>query len=540
MSEPVTSTLHHETTFPASAGKDRERKLRQVLSIAAVFSTYFTSYLSNSLMSTALPRISADLNGMQFYSWAIAMPALATALATLIFGKLSDMFGRKTILITALSFMLAGCVLCALSGSFFFLVAALCLLNLGAGSLMPLCFSVIGDMFEPAERGKWAGLLSITSGITAFIGPSLAGWFVDKPGWRYIYWSIIPFILVAGALSLTGLPAWVQKHNHKIDFRGAICVALASASLIITCSWAGNIYPWISFPIICLMGVSISLWVLFFRIESRAEEPLLDPRILKNRTFFIAALAAIFSMFGITTMNFYFPLFLQGVRQTSATLSGNIFTPFSVLNAFLGLPAGFILAKTRRYKWIYVSGYGMLVIGMFAAIALGPQTPIPLILVLSAWVGVGLGAIPTVNALVVQYAVPLRLLGSATGSFYFFLMMGRAVAPAILGSVMNSTYHQAVYNRIPSELSQTLDFTLQQSISNPRLLLSAGSMAELQKSITAVGANGQYLFDQLTQGMRIALGEGMKELFLISGIAMLISFLVILLIPEISLDSRDL
>jgi MFS family permease len=476
---------------------------------------------------------------MQFYSWAIAMPALATALATLIFGKLSDMFGRKVILLTALSFMLAGTTLCAISGSFPFLVAALALLSLGAGSLMPLCFSIIGDMFPPAERGKWAGLLSITSGITAFIGPTLAGWFVDNPGWRFIYWSNIPFILLAGILALLGLPARVQKHEHRIDFLGSVCVALASASLIIAFSWAGNKYPWLSFPILGLMGSSIILWMLFFRIESHAQEPMLDPRVLKNRTFLIAALAAVFSMFGITTLNFYFPLYLQGVRQTTATLSGQILTPFTVLNSFMGLPAGFILAKTRRYKWIYISGYAILVVGMFAAIFLSPQTPIPLILVLSAWVGFGLGSIPTINALVVQYAVPKRLLGAATGSFYFFLMMGRAIAPAILGSVVNSIYRKEVINHIPSNLASSSDPVILQSISNPRILLSTSSMEELHQSILALGERGQSLFDQLTQGMRTALGAGLRELFLISGIAMLLSFLIILLIPEIKLESQD-
>jgi MFS family permease len=205
----------------------------------------------------------------------------------------------------------------------------------------------------------------------------------------------------------------------------------------------------------------------------------------------------------------------------------------------MGLPAGFILAKTKRYKWIYISGYAILVIGMFGAILLSPQTPLPLILVLSAWVGIGLGSIPVINALVVQYAVPKRLLGSATGSFYFFLMMGRAIAPAILGSIVNATYRQDVLTRIPGGLTDSLDKNVLQSINNPRLLLSASSMSELQKSILAQGEKGQYLFQQLTQGMRIALGTGLRNLFLISGIAMLVSFLVILLVPEIDLESRD-
>jgi MFS family permease len=226
------------------------------------------------------------------------------------------------------------------------------------------------------------------------------------------------------------------------------------------------------------------------------------------------------------------------VQNTSATLSGKIITPFSVFSSFMGIPAGFLISKTKRYKWMYVTGYAILVLVMGGAVSLNATTALGWEFALSALAGIGLGAIPTINALVVQYAVPKRLLGVATGGLYFFVMMGKAIAPAILGSVLNAVYTRELAARLPADLSVSLNQATLASISSPRVLLSSSAMSELQKVIYGLGNRGPALFDQGIRAIRDSLETGLRWIFIIGAVTMLVSFLLILTIPEIELDSQ--
>jgi MFS family permease len=506
--------------------------------LAAIFIAYFTSFFAMSTMNNAMPRIAAELNGMSYYSWAIAIPALVSAFVTLIFGKLSDMYGRRILLTASMGFMLLGAVLSATSHTFVSLIGALCILTFGMGAIQPLCFSVLGDMFAPAERSTWAGLLNISSGITAFIGPTLGGWFVDNLSWHYIFWLDVPLILLSGGIVLFGLPALSHRETHRIDFLGSVYLAVASTAMILGLSWAGSTYPWLSVQILGLLSISLLFWVLFLREESGATEPMLDLKVLTNRTFLTASVSALLSIFGFTAILVYYPLFLQGVQNTSATLSGKIITPFSVFSSFMGIPAGFLIARTRRYKWMYITGYAILVFVMGGAASLNSTTALGWEFAFSALAGIGLGAIPTINAMVVQYAVPKRLLGVATGGLYFFVMMGRAIAPAVLGSILNAVYARELAARLPAGLSAFLNQATLASISSPRVLLSTSAMSELQKAFYSLGDQGPILFDQGIHAVRASLETGLRWIFIFGAVTMLLSFVLILTIPEIKLESQ--
>jgi MFS family permease len=448
------------------------------------------------------------------------------------------MYGRRVILMISMGSMLVGAILSATSHSFIWLIGSLCVLLLGQGAMQPLCFSVLGDMFPPAERGKWAGLLNISSGITAFIGPTLSGWFVDNLSWRYLFWLDVPLVLLTAGMIMIGLPKIIHPQTHRIDILGSIYLAVAASTLILGLSWAGSTYPWTSFPILGLLGISLLFWAQFLRTESGATEPMLDLRVLTNRTFLTASGAALFSIFGFTAILSFYPLFLQGVQGTSATLSGKVITPFSVLMSFMGIPAGFLLSRTKRYKWMYILGYAILVLVMGGTVGLSAGTGLGWGFLISSLAGIGLGAIPTINALVVQYAVPKRLLGVATGGLYFFVTMGKAIAPAILGSTLNAIYERELTARLPASLGVSMNRVVLASISNPRVLLSADALAELKEAYNGIGGQGPALFEQTIQAIRQSLEAGLRGIFLIGAITMLVSFVLILFMPEIDLDHQ--
>jgi MFS family permease len=356
---------------PAPTAQYHYDRKHIVYGLAAIFLVYGTMAYFIQSLSIARPRMAADLNGMSLYSWSVC------AFVTLIFGKFSDMYGRRVMLVISVIFALLGSVLSAFSPNFVLLIAASSIGALGTGAMMPLVFAVVGDMFPPVERSKWIGLLQIPMGIAALLGPSLGGWFADSLGWRYVFWSTVPLLTLCLILVPIGIPPLASRGvKRNIDVRGSILMTLASSTAIIGISLAGVNYPWASVQIIGLLCISLIFWILFFRTEHGVGEPILDPLVLRNRSFNTVAAASFLSFFGQMAMMMYFPMFMQGVQEISATRSGLIFTPYSVLMAFIGVPAGFVLAKWRRYKWMYIVGFGILTADMFGVIFLTQETPV--------------------------------------------------------------------------------------------------------------------------------------------------------------------
>lgn len=442
-------------------------KRQIVLGIVAIFAVYGTVSYFVQTLNIARPKMAAELDGMSLYSWSVSIPGVAMAFVTLIFGKLSDIYGRRIMLLVSLGFTLTGTILSAISPTFVFLIVASVIGALGSGAMMPLVFAVVGDMFPPAERSKWIGLLNVPTGICALFGPTLGGWFVDNLSWRYLYWMAVPLLIVCLVTVPIGVPSLISSGaKRKIDFRGCILVAVASSTTIIGFSFAGTTYPWWSPQVIGLLGVSLLLWIMFFRAETRTEEPVLDPLVLRNRSFSTIASATFFSFFGQMGMLMYFPMFLQGVQGISATRSGQIITPYSVLMSFIGVPVGFLLARTKRYKWMYILGVGIVTVDMFGIVFFTAETPMVWGVIAATLAGLGLGAIPTVNTMVIQNAVPKRLLGVAMGASFFSILMGVALSPAILGSAMNATYDKKLAETLPAELVRTADKATMATLGN--------------------------------------------------------------------------
>jgi MFS family permease len=236
-------------------------------------------------------------------------------------------------------------------------------------------------------------------------------------------------------------------------------------------------------------------------------------------------------------MLMYFPFFLQGVQGMSVMKSGQVLTPNSLMMAFIGVPTGFILAKTKRYKWMYVSSYGLLTAVMTWIIFFNAGTPTYLSILAATLTGLGLGSIPTVNTLVVQYAVPKRLLGVSMGAIFFSITMGMAISPAILGSVMNVSYQRTMESRLPNELHSIADKETINSLGDPKALLSPKAMKALEEKFASYGSNGKALFKPTIEAIHHSMLAGVKSVFIFGAVTMLIAFLLILTVPEVSMDA---
>lgn len=404
----------------------------------AVFLVQFVSFLFINARNIAQPGIIQEFDGMALFSWLIALPALVGAASTLLFGKLSDIYGRRTILLVSMGIFLAGLVLTVRSTSMVFLIASTTFMSIGHFPIVPLCFSAIGDLFPLEQRAKWTGLLSLPTGIAATVGPVLGGIMSESSlGWRSLYWGTIPLLFVAGGLAAAAIPKTTRTVRPKLDIWGTLVMLLATTTLIFGVSRLA--IPGALGVGIGLLVVSTAAWIGFIQIEKTAEAPILDPQILFNRTFLTAAAASLLSFLGMVGIVAYSPVFVQSVMKLNPTTSGSMQTPYTMIIAFMGIPTGLILARTRKYKWIYNIGYALVTAALFAMWQFTAATPVWWFIVVTSLAGFGLGAIGTINTLVAQFAVPERLLGVAVGAIFFFQMVGISVAPAILGLVQNTT-----------------------------------------------------------------------------------------------------
>jgi MFS family permease len=506
------------------------------MAIAAIYISYFVYSYFMQTLNNAAGKIAADLNGMALISWSVSIPSLGLALGTLLSGKLSDIYGRRALLMGSMIIALLGTLLSGFSTSFVALIAARTVLYLGLGIVAPLCYTVVGDIFMgAAERGKWIGLLNIPFGLPTLFGPTLGGWFADNPGWRHIFWWSLPLTVIC-IVVIYGMPALIQGAVRKIDVLGAILVIIASSAMIFGLSFAGTTYPWGSVQVIGLLGSAVLFGLLFLFAESKAEEPFLDLALLKNRTFMTASMAGFLSFFGMTSMTLYFPLLMQGVQGITAMRSGQIITPFGLLMAFIGVPTGFIIARKKRYKFLIVAGYAMVAAVMIGMVFFDKNTSVLLGVTAATLAGLGLGVIPTINTLLIQAAVPRKLMGSAMGVLFFSISIGMALAPAVQGSAMNVRYNSSLKMLLPAALMQTADKETMASLGDPRVLLSPKALADLRKALVQTGDGNSALFDQTVDAIRSSMESGLKVVFIMSAIALVFSFLLILTIPVIPMD----
>lgn len=422
-------------TSPEDMGNPTRQKV--AIGVWAIFIAEFVSLLFANARNIAQPGMVAEFDGMALFSWLIALPALAGAAGTLLFGKLSDVYGRRTMILLSVAIFSIGLWISSRSTSMSFLVTAQTFMTIGHFPIYPLCVAAIGDLFPSSQRAKWTGLLNIPVGFAALFGPVIGGVVAESAfGWRGLFWGTIPLNLIVGGLVAFALPNNAQKIKPKMDVLGTFVMVAATTTLILGFSWLGTPGKFGAGAIQLL--VSLVAWVVFIQVEKRAEAPILDLQVLFNRTFVTAAVAGLLSFFGMVAIAGYSPIFVQQVMAASPTISGSMLTPFSTLVAFTGVLIGFILAKTKKYRGMLILGYAVVTLALLAMWRFTASTPIWAYMLVTGIAGIGLGMLPTINSVVAQFAVPKNLLGVAVGAIFFFQMVGIAVSPAILSFAQSS------------------------------------------------------------------------------------------------------
>ena len=370
---PVTATLEDRRGGTAPRAEPTALRGRQLwLVLIAVMLAGLLAALDQTIVATALPTIVGDLGGASHLSWVVTAYLLGSTSSTPLWGKLGDMYGRKRFFLAAIVIFLVGSALSGLSTSMGELIAFRAIQGLGGGGLIIGAQTIIGDVVAPADRGRYQGIFGAVFGVASVLGPLLGGVLVDNASWRWVFYINLPIGIIALLATSAFLPARQQRVSHVIDYLGAILIALAATSLVMMTSLGGTTYAWGSAPIVILGVAGVLLVVAFVAVERRAKEPVLPPRLFKNRVFSISSTMAFvvgFAMFGSIT---FLPLYLQVVDGVSPTLSGVRLLPMVGGLLLTSIGSGQIISRTGRYKVFPILGTALMALGLSCSHGSGP------------------------------------------------------------------------------------------------------------------------------------------------------------------------
>lgn len=434
--------------------------------------------LSQMIFSTALPTIVGDLHGVDQMMWVITAYMLSSTITMPIYGKAGDLFGRKPMMLVAIALFMAGSLVGALAPTMPWLIAARTIQGLGGGGLMILSQASVADFVPARERGKYAGFMGGVFAVSSVAGPLLGGWLTEGPGWRWVFWTVMPLALLAMLAIVTLMPSVHQAAAQRptIDTAGIALMSLTTTAIILAATWGGHTYDWLSPQIIALVVGALVLAVLFVRAESRAEHPVIPLSLFKNRNFVLTTTAGLFTaiaMFGVVG---YLPTYFQMAEGVSATEAGLLMVPLMGSLLFTSIVLGAVVSKTGRYKVIPIVGSLILAVGLWLLSTISLDTPLAVICLFMAVMGVGLGSSMQILTLIVQNEFPHRLVGTATAANNYFRQVGSSLGAAVVGSLFVARLTTLIAERLPaaagaSDSSKSLTPALISSLPEPIRLI---------------------------------------------------------------------
>lgn len=512
---------------------DEKRKI--TIMIAIIIALFF-AMINQTIVGTATPRIIAQLGGMEYYSWIITAFLLTASIATILVGKLSDIYGRKPFLLAGLGIFIIGSLLAGTSTTIFQLITYRGIQGAGSGIIMSIAFIAVGDLYSPRERGKWQGIMSGVFGLASILGPILGGIIVDQFSWRWVFWIFLPFGIIAFLVIMRLFPSIKEHGEEKIDYLGSIFITFTIIPLLIAFSLGGQEgFPWDGIKIIGLFAAAGVSLIIFIIAESVAKNPIIPLFLFKNNVFTISNVVNFIVNAGMMGAVIYIPYFMQGVLGFSASYSSYLMIPMTISMMIGSAIAGNIMSKTGKYKWVAYTGLLFAAIGMYLLSTMKTDASIIQITINNLFLGAGLGMTMPVFSLTVQNAVEHKLLGTATAASALFRSLGGTIGIAVMSTVMTHRLSAKMAENVdasrgelplPKEIGETLE--------KPEFVMDPEKLASTKE---ALPPEFQDIFMQIVQSIREAMGYSISGVFLFGAIVIAFAIIVTIFLKEVPLRS---
>ena len=413
-------------------------KRQIMLAFGGVMLGLFLAALDQTIVATALPTIVAELHGFEHLSWVVTAYLLTSTVTVPLYGKLSDLYGRRVLFLAAIVIFLVGSVLAGLAQDMTQLIVFRGVQGVGAGGILAMSLIVVGDLFSPRERGRYQGFTGAVFGSSSVIGPLLGGFLSDNVSWRWIFYINIPIGAVALVVIAATMHLPTHRSEHRIDWAGASVLTAGVTCLLLVAVWGGTTYPWTSQPILGLALAGLVLTAVFVWIERRAVEPILPLGLFRNGVFAVSNVAVTLvgaAMFGVIV---YIPVFVQAVIGASATNSGITLIPLMLAIVVGVVASGQIITRTGRYKVFPVAGSAIGLVGFLLLTRMDVNTSMLQATLIMVVIGLGLGQIIQTYTLAVQNGVDRSQLGIATAATQFFRSIGGTFGVAAMGALLTT------------------------------------------------------------------------------------------------------
>jgi EmrB/QacA subfamily drug resistance transporter len=420
--------------------------------IIGIMVAMFLAALDQTIVATAMPTIGSDLGDFEHLPWVVTAYLLSATAVTPLYGKVSDIIGRRTTLLIAIALFVIGSVFCAVAPSMLTLILARGLQGSGGGGLISLAQTVIADIVSPRQRARYQAYIAGVFATSSVAGPVLGGFFAEHLHWSMIFWINLPLGLVA-FLMTNSLLKKIPRHErpHRLDVLGALLMVLATVTLLLALNWGGIRFPWTSTPVLSLVAASAFLWVLFVIRLKTAAEPLIPSDVLANQVVACGTVSACFGMGVFIGLTIYVPIYFESAYRLSASESGLALIPLMVGTVTGATIAGRIMARVEHYKTLPLVGLVLAVASLAIIVAGLRDLPLAAFEVLLAVTSMGLGATLPVTTVAIQNAVLSHQMGTATGTMNFFRSLGGALIVAAFGAILLGGLPASMLGRITLE-----------------------------------------------------------------------------------------